>query len=42
MNMMCDVLNWNEEQKERFLAEFDQHLHDITVPIEQESGANGE
>lgn len=36
MNMMCDVLNWNEEQKERFLAEFDQHLRDITVPVEQE------
>ena len=39
---MCEVLNWNEEQKERFLSDLDQHMHDITVPVDQESEANRE
>lgn len=36
VKMMGELLNWNEDQKERFVSDLDQQLYNIVNPIDQE------
>ncbi len=36
INVMSEKLDWSDEQKERFRADLEKHLHALTVPIDEE------
>ncbi len=36
MNVMSEKLDWSDEQKERFNADLEKHLHNLTIPIDEE------